>query len=87
MPAVTNAGERSLYPQAFRDALLAAGITGWSEYPTVGCWCGKLEGGVTFVLYLGERNLNRLGEIARSVATDQDVIQVVKVGRVVVGEA
>jgi len=50
-PHVRNDGSMSGYPAAVREALLAAGIDGWTEYETHGSWRGKREAGTTFELY------------------------------------
>ena len=51
-PHVRNDGTVSGYPAALRDALMAAGIDGWTETETHGYWHGKREAGVTFDIML-----------------------------------
>ena len=81
-PIVRNDGTESGYPAALRDALLAAGIDGWTEYRTTGSWRGKRERGITFEIYLDDvappamLKLSTLGDIARRVMPDQEAIQV-----------
>lgn len=50
-PKVDNVGEPSGYPSKVRDALLDAGIDGWTEYDTIGWWRGVGEAGTTFEIY------------------------------------
>jgi hypothetical protein len=78
-PRVTNAGHASDYPETFRTALLANGVTGWTEYETTGYWHGKFEPGVLFEVYNGDSTGNfaaKLGKLARRVMPDQDAVQV-----------
>jgi len=82
-PHVDNAGRASGYPAAVREALLAAGIDGWTEYETHGSWRGVREAGVTFEIYAevaprGASNTfpGRLADIGRGCMPDQEAVQV-----------
>lgn len=77
-PAVKNDGSISGYPAAMRDALLGAGIDGWTEYETVGSWNGKRGLGTVFEIYLMEtaQTVPELGAAARGVMPDQEAIQI-----------
>jgi hypothetical protein len=99
-PLTTNDGSAALdargfpsnHPQIVRDALLDAGIDGWTEYQTVGWWKGKREEGVTFELYRacadmgplalrdnsrdGHTFARQLARIGRRCMPDQEAVQV-----------
>lgn len=77
VPLVRNDGAPSGYREAFRSALLDAGITGWTEHETVGAWRGKLEPGVTFEILSTSNDCHKqLAAIARATMPDQEAIQV-----------
>lgn len=76
-PAVTVDGQPSGYREAMRAALLSAGITGWTEYETVGAWRGQLEPGTTFEIYSTSTDCaQQLARVARATMPDQEAIQI-----------
>lgn len=83
-PHVTNSGEPSGNPEALAAGLLAAGIDGWTEYQTVGCWRGHREPGTCFEIYRDDARspwaradfAARLARIGRAAMPDQEAIQI-----------
>jgi hypothetical protein len=98
-PHVRNDGSMAPYVSNLRQALLLAGIEGWTEYETHGSWKGVREAGTTFEVlrerpgYLRDIDwavewLEFLGNVARTaMGTGQDAIQITYEGRVLVHEA
>jgi hypothetical protein len=78
LPHVDNDGTPVRYTADYHTALIEAGYN-FTTYQTTGVWNGVAEPGTLFELYLGGSDLDnasRLGELARSIATDQEAIQV-----------
>ncbi len=87
-PRVTNDRTVSDYPARVRESLQAFGFEGWTEVETHSYWLGKVEPGVTFVIFAEDERApdwsalpiptaDILARIARSAMPDQDAVQLV----------
>jgi hypothetical protein len=91
VPATLNSGAMSGYVERIREELPSIGYTGWTETRATGVWHGRREPVTVFTIYVergaaGMRAVPMIGEMARSIMTDQEAIQVVDHGRVTLFE-